>query len=178
VYVGTLDVQDGVLELPSLLRVPALARARLTVAGDGTARDELISRCFEAGVDDRVSFTGRVPHDQVAALVAEADICIDPAPGTTLNHGSTMIKVAEYMACGRPTVAYALRETQRTAGPSAQYAPCADLQKFADLIGALARDGERRLRLGRMARERVLDLSWERSEEALLDIYERLAHSG
>lgn len=177
VYVGTLDVQDGVLELPSLLRVPALASARLTIAGDGMARDELVSRCREAGVEDRVSFTGRVPHEHIAALVADADICIDPAPGTSLNHGSTMIKVAEYMACGRPTVAYALRETRRTAGASAEYAPCADPEAFADLIGALARDGERRLALGRMARERVLGLSWERSEEALLDIYERLWHA-
>jgi glycosyltransferase involved in cell wall biosynthesis len=177
VYVGTLDVQDGVLELPNLLRAPALAEAHLTIAGDGAACDELRSRCYEAGVDDRVVFTGRVPHEHVAALIAHADICIDPAPGSELNHGSTMIKVAEYMASGRPTVAYDLRETRRTAGVSAVYAPCADVEVFADLIGALARDGERRLRLGRMARERALGLSWDRSEEALLAVYERLTRT-
>jgi glycosyltransferase involved in cell wall biosynthesis len=175
VYVGTLDVQDGVLELPDLLRAPALAEARLTIAGDGAARDELMARCRQAGVDDRVIFTGRVPHEHIAALIADADIGVDPAPGTELNHGSTMIKVAEYMASGRPTVAYDLRETRRTAGETAVYAPCGERQVFADLISALAREGERRLRLGRMARERALALTWDRSEEALLGVYERLA---
>jgi len=177
VYVGTLDVQDGVLELPDLLLTPALAEAQLTIAGDGAARDELMARCRRAGVVDRVSFTGRVPHERIAALIADADIGIDPAPGTELNHGSTMIKVAEYMAAGRPTVAYDLRETRRTAGETAVYAPCGQRQAFADLISDLAREGERRLRLGRMARERVLGLTWDRSEEALLAVYERLARA-
>ena len=112
-----------------------------------------------------------MPHERVAALIADADIGIDPAPGTELNHGSTMIKVAEYMGCGRPVVAYDLRETRRTAGDAALYAPCGERQAFVDLIGELARDGERRLRLGRLARERALELTWDRSEEALRAVY-------
>jgi glycosyltransferase involved in cell wall biosynthesis len=174
VYVGTLDVQDGVLELPEILRTPGLETATLTVIGTGAAREELEARCARAGVEDRVIFTGHVPHERVAGLIADADIGIDPAPGTELNHGSTMIKVAEYMGCGRPLVAYDLRETRRTAGDTALYAPCGDRQAFADLIGELARDGERRLWLGRQARERALELTWERSEQALRAVYARL----
>lgn len=174
VYVGTLDVQDGVLELPEILDAPGLETATLTVVGTGAARDELQARCARAGVGDRVTFTGHVPHARVAGLIADADVGIDPAPGTELNHGSTMIKVAEYMGCGRPLVAYDLRETRRTAGDAALYAPCGDRQAFVDLIGELARDGERRLRLGRLARERALELTWDRSEEALRAVYERL----
>jgi glycosyltransferase involved in cell wall biosynthesis len=176
VYVGTLDVQDGVLELPSLLGNPALAGAQLTIIGDGTARDELLARCRREGVEHRVRFTGRVPHEQVAALIAQADVGVDPAPATELNHGSTMIKVAEYMASGRPTVAYDLRETRRTAGDTAVYAPCGEPAVFAEMVAALAQDGERRLRLGHSARERAFDLTWERSEQALLAVYERLGH--
>ncbi len=178
VYVGTLDVQDGVLELPEILSADALRLAHLTIVGKGSALEELRARCRMAGVEDRVTFTGHVPHERVAALIAEADIGIDPAPGTELNHGSTMIKVAEYMGCGRPVVAYDLRETRRTAGDAALYAPCGERQAFVDLIGELARDGERRLRLGRAARERALDLTWERSELALREVYDRLARSG
>ncbi len=177
VYVGTLDVQDGVLELPALLRRPALADARLTVVGAGAAHDALIARCREAGVEHRVRLTGRVPHDRVAKLIAEADIAIDPAPGTTLNHGSTMIKIAEYMASGRPVVAYDLHETRRTAGDTALYAPCEDQSAFAQLVGDLARDGERRLQLGREARRRSLSLTWEHSREVLLDFYDRLVRT-
>jgi glycosyltransferase involved in cell wall biosynthesis len=175
VYVGTLDVQDGVLELPELLNTPALAAARLTIVGDGAARAELLARCERAGVIERVAFTGHIPHERVAELIADADIGLDPAPGTELNQGSTMIKVAEYMGCGRPLVAYDLRETRRTAGDAALYAPCGERQAFVDLICDLARDGERRLRLGDLARRRALELTWERSEQALRAVYERLA---
>jgi glycosyltransferase involved in cell wall biosynthesis len=175
IYVGTLDVQDGVLELPEILSAPALGAARLTIVGDGTARVQLQARCREAGMEGRVTFTGHVPHERVSELIGEADIGIDPAPGTELNHGSTMIKVAEYMGAGRPVVAYDLRETRRTAGEAALYAPCGEPQAFVDLIAELARDGERRLRLGRLARARALQLTWERSEEALRAVYARLA---
>lgn len=174
VYVGTLDVQDGVLELPEILRAPALARAHLTIVGKGAAQAELLARCRRAGVEDRVTFTGHVPHARVAALIADADVGIDPAPGSELNHGSTMIKVAEYMGAGRPVVAYDLRETRRTAGDAALLAPCGDRQAFVDFIGELARDGERRLRFGHLARTRALELTWDRSEEALRAVYARL----
>jgi glycosyltransferase involved in cell wall biosynthesis len=174
VYVGTLDVQDGVLQLPELLCAPALAAAHLTIVGDGPARAELLTRCDRAGVARRVAFTGRVPHERVAELIAGADIGLDPAPGTELNQGSTMIKVAEYMGCGRPIVAYDLRETRRTAGAAALFAPCGDRQVFIDLICDLVRDGERRLRLGALGRERALEMTWEHSEQALCAVYERL----
>jgi glycosyltransferase involved in cell wall biosynthesis len=174
VYVGTLDVQDGVLDLPALLSAPALGQARLTIVGEGTAREELCARVREAGVEDRVTLTGHVPHERVADLIADADIGIDPAPPTELNEGSTMIKVAEYMGAGRPVVAYDLRETRRTAGEAALYARDGRPEDFAALIGDLAGDGERRLRLGRLARERALGLTWDRSEEALRSVYERL----
>jgi glycosyltransferase involved in cell wall biosynthesis len=174
VYVGTLDVQDGVLELPELLRSPELAGAHLTIVGDGAAREELQQRGRRAGVEGRMTFTGHVPHERVANLIADADIGVDPAPPTELNHGSTMIKVAEYMGCERPLVSYDLRETRRTAGDSSLYAPNGDQRLFNELVGELARDGQRRLQLGRLARERALELAWDRSERALLSVYERL----
>jgi glycosyltransferase involved in cell wall biosynthesis len=174
VYVGTLDVQDGVLELPEIMCAPELSAATLTIVGKGTARAELLTRCEKMGVAGRVTFTGQVAHERVASLIAEADIALDPAPGTELNHGSTMIKIAEYMGCGRPLVAYELRETRHTAGDGALYAPCGELQAFVSLVAELAHDGERRLRLGALARERALGLSWEHSEQALREVYERL----
>ncbi len=174
VYVGALDVQDGVLDIPELLVHPTLSKAVLTVVGEGPAKAELQQRCRRLGISERVRLLGRVAHERVAELIGAADIAIDPAPCNELNHGSTMIKIAEYMAAGRPTVAYALRETQRTAQDAALYAPCGDRDGFVRQIGDLIEDGERRLALGRLARERSLGLSWDQSARALLQTYRRL----
>jgi glycosyltransferase involved in cell wall biosynthesis len=174
VYVGTLDVQDGVLDLPDILAAEGLRGATLTIVGEGAAQGELFERCKRMGVLERVTFTGHVPHERVAGLIADADIAVDPAPGTELNHGSTMIKIAEYMGCGRPVVAFDLRESRRTAGEAAVYAPCGQLPAFVSLVAGLAYDGERRMRLGVLARARALELSWEHSERALREVYDRL----
>jgi glycosyltransferase involved in cell wall biosynthesis len=174
IYVGALDTQDGVLELADLLAAPALAAASLTIVGDGPVREELLARCRKMAVAERVTFTGQVPHAQIPRLIAQADIGIDPAPGTALNHGSTMIKVLEYMGAGRPLVAYELRETRQSAGDSALYARCGEPALFAAKIAELARDGDRRVHMGRLARRRALSISWEHSAVVLRELYDGL----
>jgi len=176
VYVGALDVQDGVLELCELLCDPALRAATLTIVGDGPLREQLDRRCRLAGVSARVTFTGQVPHAQVPRLIWQADIGVDPAPASELNHGSTMIKVLEYMGAGRPLVAYDLRETRRSASDAALYAPAGQRATFAALVAELARDGQRRLNMGGVARQRALELSWERSARVLQNAYRQLTH--
>lgn len=174
VFVGELGDQDGILDLPDLLTHPALLTARLTVVGDGSHRAELETRLRSAGVHGRVTFTGRIPHAEVPGAIAAADVCIDPAPANPLNHGSTMIKIAEYLAAGRPVVAYDLVETRRTAGSAALLARCGDRAHFAELVARLAFDAELRADLGRRAGARALELVWERSEPTLLAVYAEL----
>ncbi len=174
VFVGELDSQDGVLALPELLGKPGLGGATLTVVGDGAVREELARRFRRAGMSQRVRFTGHVPHRRVPALIGRADVCIDPAPCTELNRNSTMIKVVEYLAAGRPVVAFDLAETRRTAGDAALYAECGNLDQFASLVNRIAEDDVLRESLAERARRRAKELVWERSEEELIGAYERL----
>jgi glycosyltransferase involved in cell wall biosynthesis len=174
VFVGELASHDGVLALPELLAKPGLERATLTLVGDGPERRELAAAFSRRGMSDRVEFTGHVEHRLVPALIAAADICIDPAPCSELNHRSTMIKVTEYLAAGRPVVAFGLTETRRTAEDAALYAGCGDLDEFAGLIALLAREPALRRELSDRAVERADGLVWERSEVELLGAYERL----
>jgi glycosyltransferase involved in cell wall biosynthesis len=180
VFLGTLESQDGVMDLPDILHAvdDALGSraARLTVIGDGTQRAPLQQRCRAAGLGDRVRFLGRVAHERVPDLLATADICVDPAPPSPLNHRSTMIKIAEYLAAGRPVVAYDLLETRRTAGDAALYAPAAGGPRaLAAHVARLAQDGAQREQLAEAAARRAPELVWEVSETVLLDAYARLA---
>ena len=83
------------------------------------------------------------------------------------------------MAVAKPVVAFDLRETRATAGDSASYATADTPDAFADAIDRLLDDGREAERKGRLGRERVLaDLSWSRSEPALLAAYERARERG
>jgi glycosyltransferase involved in cell wall biosynthesis len=177
-YLGAIATQDGVELLADLLVElrdrHGLEGTRLTIVGDGPARGMVEERLRERAVDDQVTITGWVPADSVPELLAGADICIDPAPPTELNHHSTMIKIAEYLAAGKPVAAFALKETVRTADGAARLAPDGDLHALAALVAELARDPQQRAVLAGRALERARDLTWERSEEALLRVYSGL----
>jgi glycosyltransferase involved in cell wall biosynthesis len=182
VFVGFVEVQDAAHELPDLLvrleRDHGIPRARVTIVGGGAGLALVKRAAEELGVQERVRMTGLVPHTEIPRLLAEADICIDPAPSTAFNQTSTNIKIAEYMAAARPIVAYELLETKRTAGDAALLAGAGDPAAFAALVARLAADGAERERRGQAGLARVQDLVWERQEERLIGAYEQLVGSG
>lgn len=181
VYVGALETQDGVEHLPAvlsaLLEEHGLKDPRLTIVGDGSRRRSLTSEFKRRGLLGRVHFTGHVGHAHALAIIADADICLDVAPCDSFNHKSTMIKIIEYVTLQRPTVAFALHETVRTAGDAADYARCGDWQHFCELIVGLCRSDTRRAELSARALQRAPSLLWEHSERTLLEGYELLERS-
>jgi len=178
-YLGAIATQDGVDALaPVLARLHAQGvDATLTIIGDGDARAQLDSALARLGVADRVTITGWIEWDDVPALLQKADVCVDPAPATEVNQRSTMIKIAEYLALGKPVVAFDLVETRRTASDAALLVPAGDINGFADQIAALARNPQLRSRLAHAARRRAEDLVWRHSECALLSAYAQLRGS-
>jgi glycosyltransferase involved in cell wall biosynthesis len=179
VYVGAIASQDGVGGLApvmaSLRSGPAALDAQLTIVGDGSGRAAVERELAEHGVADSVTFTGWVTPAEVVELVRDADICVDPSPATDVNERSTMTKIAEYLALGKPVVAYDLLETRQTAGDAALLVECGSVAAFAQAVRTLAADPALRGNLAREARQRAIELlTWERSEVALLDAYAAL----
>jgi glycosyltransferase involved in cell wall biosynthesis len=177
-FLGSMESQDGVDELPALLADlrgrHGLSGATLTCVGEGGRRRALAAAFAAAGLGEAVAFTGQVAHEAVPQLLAAADVCVDPAPPGPLNDRSTMIKVAEYLAAGRPLVAHPLVETRRTAGEAAAYAAALGARGLADAIAALCADPERRAALAAAGLARAHALTWERSAAELLRAYARL----
>jgi glycosyltransferase involved in cell wall biosynthesis len=174
--------QDGVVTMAEVLarlrdRTPPVP-ALLTVVGDGDGRPSLEAALRRLGLAESVTFTGWVEAERVTDFLADADVCVDPAPGTALNERSTMIKLAEYLALGKPVVAFDLLETRRTVAGAAMLAPEGDVDAFADRIARLAEDPELRSGLAQRARERAGELTWEHSETALLSAYAGFDQAG
>lgn len=181
-YLGVMGPQDGV---DYALR--ALAELRRTIGrddlhcifmGGGDSLDDMTELSRQLGLDDMVEFTGRVPDEFVQRCLSTADVCLSPDPRNPLNDVSTMNKVVEYMAMGRPLVSFDLKEARVSAGDAAAYAPDNDETAFAGEIDRLLRDAELRERMGSRGRERVENyLSWETSRQALVAFYDRLFDS-
>jgi glycosyltransferase involved in cell wall biosynthesis len=176
-YLGVMGPQDGVdCALRALARLrDELGRAdwHAVFVGGGESQPEMVRLAGRLGLEDLVTFTGRVSDGELARCLATADVCLAPDPPSPLNDVSTMTKVMEYMAMGRPIVSFDLRETRVSAGDAALYAD--DEGDFARLVARLLDDPAERARMGAAGRERVrADLSWEHSEAALVEAYGRL----
>jgi len=80
-YVGRLAREKGVLELVSAFRIVVAQRpdVELHVVGDGRLRGELETRVRDAGLDDRVVFTGWLSPEELQREYARAAVCVVPS---------------------------------------------------------------------------------------------------
>lgn len=176
-YVGMMGPQDGV---DYALRALAKLANRRTdwhalFVGAGDVLPAMHALAEELGLRNSVEFTGLLERHAVLRVISTADVCLSPEPRNPLNDKSTMIKVAEYMALGRPIVAFDLWETRATAEGAALYSPPNDEARFAERINELLSDDRLRQELGERGRTRVRSaLSWTHSEQQLLAAYEHL----
>ncbi|MGW2863844.1 glycosyltransferase family 4 protein [Streptomyces sp. SDr-06] len=175
-YLGVMGPQDGV---DYALRALAKLRDELgrtdwhaVFVGGGDAFDAMVELAKQLGLGDQVEFTGRIPDADLVRYLSTADVCLSPDPRNPLNDVSTMNKVLEYMAMGRPIVSFDLREARVSAGDAALYAPANDEGAFAGLVALLLDDPHKRALMGKIGQDRVTGpLSWRNSQKALLDAY-------
>jgi len=160
-YMGSVGAQDGV---DQLLRALARARARTPyrryrciIAGDGDALPDARLLAAELGVADCVDFRGWIAdQDQLRRLVAAAHIAVEPCPSNAFNDASTMVKLMNYLALGRPIVAFDLPEHRVTTGEAALLVePDLGTDGLGDAIAALAEDDVGRTRLEAAAQVRL-----------------------
>ena len=179
-YLGVMGPQDGV---DLVLKVADQVVHRLgrrdigfTLIGSGDCYDELVALSHDLGLTDYVTFTGRIPDADVAAILSSADVGISPDPKNPLNDVSTMNKTMEYMAFELPVVAFDLQETRVSASDAAVYATPNDTEELARLLVDLVDDEPRRRSMGRAGRARIeQELAWEHQAPRYVGVYEKLA---
>ena len=177
-YLGEMCEQDGVDHLLRAIRHYIASYERDTLfafIGGGPDQQRMKVMASEMGLGDRVHFTGRVPDELLWRYLATADVCVDPDPLTEWRNLSTMNKIIEYMAFGRPIVAFDLAEHRRSAGEAAVYVEPNDDMQLGVAIRDLLLDEELRQAMGRYGQHRFCtDLAWEKSEKELVALYSEL----
>ena len=178
-YVGVMGKQEGIDYLLAAARHIVVERRRTDVhfglVGGGTSLEEMKRMATELGIADHVTFTGRVPDEEMLAMLNTADVCVNPDVANDMNDKSTMNKIMEYMALGKPIVQFDLAEGRYSAQDASLYAKRNDAQDFAAKILALLDDPARRAWMGAVGRRRVEEvLEWRHEVPKLLAAYDAL----
>ena len=152
VFTGTLRPWHGIEVLAEAWRLLGSAAPPLTVVGDGPGR-ALLER-----VGARM--TGALPHAEVPAALAVADIGIAPYAADAPPYFSPL-KLFEYLAAGLAVVAAAIPGvTELVDERTAVLVPPGDPEALAVAVAGLAADGRRRVRLGQSGRALAEQHSW------------------
>ncbi len=178
-YVGVMGRQEGI---DYLLRAVAhlvheLKRtdAHFALVGGGTSLEEMKTLAKRLGVADYVTFTGRVSDAEMLAVLNTADVCVNPDVANEMNDISTMNKIMEYMALGKPIVQFDLAEGRFSAQAASLYARRNNAFDFAAKIAELLDDPARRALMGAYGRKRVEnELEWRYEMPKLVAAYEAL----
>ena len=106
-FIGSFYAYEG---LSILLRaLPKMLSGnpdiRILLVGGGPQSEELRALAAQLGIEDKVTFTGRVPHDQVQHYYNLIDILVYPRLQMRLTDLVTPLKPLEAMAQGRLIVA-------------------------------------------------------------------------
>lgn len=148
--------------------------ARMVFVGDGPLRPELERRVREAGLTDRVSFTGKLPHAQTARYYAAADLFLMPSI-TEVNP----LTIGEALAAGTPVAAvdsFSAREGM-VDGHDGIIAPL-DTEAYRHAIRLLVEEPERREAMARAARETAASRSAGNAAERTEALYRALVGRG
>jgi glycosyltransferase involved in cell wall biosynthesis len=148
---------------------------RLDVYGDGPYRQELAASVKQLGVDDRVRLNGPVPIDDLANLIAGADIGLVPTLPEPYLQYSLSTKLLEYAAMGIPIIASDLGTFRQHFTPDAiRYVPAGQPDALAAAIRVLAADPRQAARLGAEALRQSAAYAWPVQAQRYVEIVERL----
>lgn len=123
------------------------------------------------GVDDLITFTGRIPFAEAPNYLSACDIAVAPKMSTSEGSG----KVLNYMAMALPVVAYDTPVNREYLGDLGIYAGPGDVGAFTNELAGLIHNPDIRSDTGAKLRTRVIEnFGWRPAAERILGIYQLL----
>ena len=177
-YVGTISIQEGMdilLDVAEHIKKLPRCDVYFICVGGGPGLAGLQQMVRDKNLGDIVRLTGRISDSELMEVLSTADVCVNPDKPCQMNDLSTMIKIMEYMALGKPIVQFDLKEGRYSAQEASLYSSNENqVADFAEKILWLLDHPDDRQRMGDFGRARVQrELAWEHSVASLLSAYER-----
>ena len=178
-YIGVMGKQEGIDLLLGAIDYLVYKKnrkdIRFCIMGGGPALEELRQLNVSMKLTDYVEFPGRVSDEYLADVLNTADVCVNPDLPSEMNDKSTMNKIMEYMAFGKPIVQFTLKEGRFSAQEASLYAENTSIEDFGDKILWLLDNPEVAAKMGQFGRHRVeTELSWDYEKPKLIGAYKKL----
>jgi glycosyltransferase involved in cell wall biosynthesis len=165
-FVGKVCLNKGSHYLAEAARILRQRRVQSDVRVVGPYDPAAIARPEFRGP----TYVGQVPRSRVADEFRTADVFVLP----TLSEGMARVHL-EAMACGVPVITTPNCGSVVRDGVDGFIVPIRDAAAIADKVELLLTDRELRARMGRSARERAREFTWQRYGERLLGALGTLA---
>ncbi|WP_436531373.1 glycosyltransferase [Actinoplanes sp. HUAS TT8] len=177
IYVGALQAWQGVdVLLRAFARLADLTDLTLVVCSSVSPnRARPLRRLADRlGLGERVMWQYTLPHEQVAAWLAHAELSVAPltASPRNLDQGCSPMKVWESMAAGTPVVASDLPVIREVLGDDGRLVPPDRPAELARAIRVLLEYPDAARQLAERARHRVL--TWSDVRHRLSAVYDRV----
>jgi glycosyltransferase involved in cell wall biosynthesis len=173
-YVGLLAEYQGVGDLVYAARqiIERRPNTHFLIMGH-PGLERYWRQAHDLQILDRVTFTGRVPYEQLGLHLALADVAVSAKKSATEGNG----KLLNYMMMGLPTVAYETPVAREILGDLGEYAPAGDIAALGRCIQSLLDNPSRRAVLSPKLRTRVTrEFSWDAAARRLVSVYDSLLH--
>ncbi len=173
VYVGRIGPEKN---LPFLLRAyagvaQAVEQAKLLIVGEGPERENLEDRLNHMGLNKYVTFTGRIPYEQVPAFLAMADIFVTASASEVHP-----LSVIEALATGLPVLGIDSPGVGDIIedGINGQLVSQGDISAYTAKLTRLIVDRELRIHLGAQAKLDSSSYAIDRTVGLLCDNYNEI----
>ncbi|MEA2573910.1 MAG: hypothetical protein QOH93_1208 [Chloroflexia bacterium] len=128
------------------------------------------SQAERLGLNQHVSFPGRVPYTDAPRYLSLGDVAVSPKLSTTEGAG----KIGNYMAMGLPVVAFDTPVSREYLGPLGVYAERGNSRDLAaKLCEVLDNRGTYRQVGSRLRQQAISSLSWDAAIDHIEAVYEQ-----
>jgi teichuronic acid biosynthesis glycosyltransferase TuaC len=165
-----LEFKGHEVVMRAIARLPEAERPAYVIAGDGPRRAHLRETARRLGLGSSVHLLGRRTHDDVLALMRDADLFVLPSSDEAFG-----LVYAEAMSQGTPVVGclgQGLADFVED-GVSGFLIPARDDEALATLMARLLRDRATAAAAGEAGRAAVARLTWQANARRQLAIYRR-----
>ena len=140
----------------------------LRIIGEGDEKEELQELVKSLGIQNKIEFTGLVPHEKLPPYFEESDVFVLPS----LNEGMSN-SMLEALASGLPLIATDTGGTRELVddGINGYIIKMKNSQDIADKIDILIQNRDLRMKMGEESRRKAESMSWEKVAREYFDLY-------